>query len=213
MTEYKTVLKTAAAEFTEQRSRFIGTVKPVSSEADALAFIAEVKQKYWDARHNVYAYILKDGNISRFSDDGEPHSTAGLPALETMQKMGVTDCALVVTRYFGGILLGTGGLVRAYSASAHCAVEAAGVAVMRPCTVMSFVCEYSDYGKAETLLKRHGAAEVTPEFAEKITVNFSLPDINREKFTADLTETFFGKVSAKTISAKYMPFSLPHGDA
>ncbi len=213
MTEYKTVAKTATAEFTEQRSRFIGTVKPISSEADALAFIAETKQKYWDARHNVYAYILKDGNISRFSDDGEPHSTAGLPALETMQKMGVTDCALVVTRYFGGILLGTGGLVRSYSASARRAVEAAGIAAMRPCTVMSFVCEYSDYGKVETLLKRHGAAEITPEFAEKITVNFSLPDINREKFTADLTETFFGKVSLQYVSAKYMPFLLPCGEA
>ncbi len=209
MAEYKTVAKIAAAELTVQRSKFIGTVKPVSDEAGALAFISEIKQKYWDARHNVYAYILRDGNISRFSDDGEPHSTAGLPVLETMQKMGVSDCALVVTRYFGGILLGTGGLVRAYSASARGTVEAAGISVMRPCTVMSFVCEYSDYGKAETLLRQHGAAEIIPEFAEKITVNFSLPDANREKFTADITEAFFGKVSVKDISKKNMAFELP----
>ena len=112
---YKTIRNAAEDEFVEKRSRFIGHALPVTTEEEALAFIAEMKSKYWDASHNVYAYILREGGIQRFSDDGEPQGTAGIPTLDVLRKEGLTDLVVVVTRYFGGILLGGGGLVRAYS--------------------------------------------------------------------------------------------------
>ena len=128
ITSYKTTEKEAQDEFVEQRSRFIGYVRPVKTEEEALAFIEEKKKQHWDARHNVYAYVLREGGIQRYSDDGEPHGTAGVPTLDVLLKSGVTDVCVVVTRYFGGILLGAGGLVRAYTKSAKLALEAAQLA-------------------------------------------------------------------------------------
>ena len=113
MMEYKTIRLREEAEFIERRSRFIGHACPVKTEEEAVAFINEMKAKYWDASHNVYAYCLREGQIKRYSDDGEPQGTAGIPVLDVLQKSGVVDTAVVVTRYFGGILLGAGGLVRA----------------------------------------------------------------------------------------------------
>jgi len=115
---YKTVSKEGTAEIVEKKSRFIASVKPVSTEEEALEFVSQVKAKYRDARHNVYAYVVTENNISRFTDDGEPSGTAGAPVLDVILKEGLTDVAIVVTRYFGGTLLGTGGLVRAYGKSA-----------------------------------------------------------------------------------------------
>ena len=125
---YKTVRN--ASEFTiiEKKSEFIGFCAPVKTEEEAIAFVNSVKKKHSAARHNVYAYVLREGNASRFSDDGEPHGTAGMPVLDSIRKAGITDVAVVVTRYFGGILLGTGGLVRAYTAAASGALHEAGVA-------------------------------------------------------------------------------------
>ena len=115
---YTTLAREAEAEIMEKRSRFIATVKPVETEAEALAFLEGLRKTYWDATHNVYAYILEENNIMRYSDDGEPSGTAGLPVLDMLKKEGLTNLIVVVTRYFGGILLGTGGLVHAYSKSA-----------------------------------------------------------------------------------------------
>ena len=112
MEEYKTILTPADVEFVERRSRFIGHIRPVSSEEEALAFLSEMRSQYWDATHNVYAYRLRQSGAQRYSDDGEPQGTAGMPTLDVLRKSGVTDVAAVVTRYFGGILLGAGGLVR-----------------------------------------------------------------------------------------------------
>ena len=118
MTEYKTVKEEASGEITEKKSRFIATIRPVSTEEEALAFIAEMKKKYWDARHNCSAYIVgTDKPLERCSDDGEPSRTAGMPMLEVLKGNGLSNVCAVVTRYFGGILLGTGGLVRAYQAA------------------------------------------------------------------------------------------------
>ena len=126
MKDYITLNQRAQDEFVERKSRFIGTATPVSTQEEAIAFIDEMRSKYWDATHNVYAYILRDGT-KRYSDDGEPQGTAGVPVLDVLQKEGLTDLCVVVTRYFGGILLGAGGLVRAYSHGAKIAVDAAGI--------------------------------------------------------------------------------------
>ncbi len=204
--EYKTIKCETAAEITEQRSRFIGTIKPVSTEAEATEFIAALKQKYWDARHNVYAYILREGNIKRYSDDGEPHSTAGLPALETLTKMGLTDCVLVVTRYFGGILLGTGGLVRAYSSTARKAAEAAGVVIMRQCLECSVTCGYSDYARLENFIAARDAEVKGTDFTENITVTLFIPKTGLEEFSAALIDKFNGTLKVEIIGECYAPF-------
>ncbi|HBN81058.1 MAG TPA: YigZ family protein, partial [Ruminococcaceae bacterium] len=120
---YLTVRREASAEFTERRSRFIGCAKPVGTEKDALSFLNTIRSKHWDASHNVYAYALRSGQLRRYSDDGEPQGTAGIPVLDVLVKSGLVDTAVVVTRYFGGVLLGAGGLVRAYSHAASLAVR------------------------------------------------------------------------------------------
>ncbi|MBQ1659249.1 MAG: YigZ family protein, partial [Clostridia bacterium] len=144
--QYKTVRNSGSDEFTEQRSRFIGYVCPVKTEAEALAFINEKKKLHWDARHNVYAYVLRESGIQRYSDDGEPHGTAGVPVLDIIVKSGITDVVVVVTRYFGGILLGTGGLVRAYTKGASIALKAGNIITMQSCNICSLSCDYTRYG-------------------------------------------------------------------
>ena len=207
MDEYKTILGEGIDEFTEKRSRFIGHMLPVTTEQQALDFIGGIKSKYWDAKHNVYAYILRENNICRFSDDGEPKGTAGVPVLEVLQKSGVTDCAVVVTRYFGGILLGAGGLVRAYSHGAKIALDAAGIAVMRRCYICKFTCDYSSYGKAETLLVAENCQVRDTEFGADVTVTFMLPEKQVADFEAKLTETFFGRVVLKKVGEEFAPFA------
>ena len=128
-------------EYVERRSRFLAHARPVTTEEEALAFLEQIRSKYWDASHNVYAYSLREGQIRRFSDDGEPQGTSGMPTLEVLTKSGITDAIIVVTRYFGGVLLGAGGLVRAYSHAARMAVDAAEVLTMRPCTVGELRCD------------------------------------------------------------------------
>ena len=149
---YKTVKNTASAEIVEKRSRFIASVKPVESEQEAVEFINELRKKYWDASHNVYAYILEDNGVMRYSDDSEPSGTAGMPVLDMLKKEGITNAAVVVTRYFGGILLGTGGLVHAYSKSAKAGVLAANVLEMILCREITIVCDYNILGKIQNEL-------------------------------------------------------------
>ncbi len=132
MTPYRTAAGYGEAEYEDKRSRFIGHIKPVTSENEAKAFIDEMRRTYADATHNVFAYVLREGNILRWSDDGEPGGTSGQPTLAVLQGAGLTDVCCVTTRYFGGTLLGSGGLVRAYSAAARAALREAGTAVMRP---------------------------------------------------------------------------------
>ena len=128
---YTTIAKQAEAEIVEKRSRFIATVRPVETEEAALEFLNLLRQKYWNATHNVFAYIIEENNLMRYSDDGEPGGTAGLPVLDMMKKAGLTNLIVVVTRYFGGVLLGTGGLVRAYTAAASGALQSAELVSMR----------------------------------------------------------------------------------
>lgn len=174
---YKTVSKEANDEFIEKRSRFIGYCKPVSSEEEALEFINKIKTKHWDARHNVYAYCLREGQIKRYSDDGEPQGTAGVPVLDVLVKSNLTDLVVVVTRYFGGVLLGAGGLVRAYSHSAKIATEASEIITMQQCVVCTLTCDYNQYGKVSSLIPQCGGYVDDSAFGSTVEISFHIaPD-------------------------------------
>ena len=181
---YITLRQEGSASLTEKKSEFIGYAAHVESEREALDFIARIKHKHSEARHNVYAYVLKNNNIMRYSDDGEPQGTAGMPVLDVIRKSGFTDAVIVVTRYFGGILLGTGGLVRAYSAAAKLAVQEAQIVEYELFDVVSFVCDYQLYPKIQNELGKIPAKVESTDFAENITVRLSLP----KEFTAGLGE-------------------------
>ncbi|MEG1630820.1 MAG: YigZ family protein [Hydrogenoanaerobacterium sp.] len=187
MQGYKTIYEAAEDEFTEKKSRFIGYIAPVASEEDALSVISVRKTLHRDATHNVYAYTLR-GGIARCTDDGEPQGTAGVPALEALQKAGVTDVCVVVTRYFGGTLLGTGGLIRAYSQAAAQALKAAKQRLMLPCTVLELSVNYSLYGKAARLLPQYEALVLQSDFGEEVTLRVMLKSENVPVFTDALRE-------------------------
>ena len=172
--EYVTVKKRSETEFVEQRSRFIGRAMPIQCEQEALDFIAQLRSKHWDARHNVYAYSLREGGICRYSDDGEPSGTAGMPVLSVLTKGGITDTVIVVTRYFGGILLGTGGLVRAYSHSASLAVSEAVPIVMRMCERYRVTCDYSDYGRVAAIIPECGGVVDESEFSDVVSLSLHI---------------------------------------
>ena len=196
MNTYKTVKRSASDELTEKRSRFIGYCKPVKTQDEAISFINEIKSKHWDARHNVYAYVIRDEGVSRYSDDGEPQGTAGIPVLDVIRKRDITDCVIVVTRYFGGVLLGAGGLVRAYSAAAKLAIDAAGECEMRLCSICSLSCSYTMYGKIPALIAGFDGCVDDSSFTDDVTVSFHLPAENLEGFNKALSEESSGKLHA-----------------
>ena len=176
--DYKTVLENAGDEFVEKRSRFIGYCKPVKTEQEAIDFINEKRSEHWNATHNVYAYSLREGNIKRYSDDGEPSGTAGMPVLDVIVKNEIFDVVVVVTRYFGGVLLGTGGLVRAYSHGSKIAVEAAKPVIMQICLVCEARCAYNQYGKVSSLIIGVGAAVDDTVYESDVLVKFHIkPDL------------------------------------
>ena len=176
--DYKTVLENASDEFVEKRSRFIGYCKPVKTEQEAIDFINEKRSEHWNATHNVYAYSLREGNIKRYSDDGEPSGTAGMPVLDVIVKNEIFDVVVVVTRYFGGVLLGTGGLVRAFSHGSKIAVEAAKPVIMQNCLVCEARCAYNQYGKVSSLIIGVGAAVDDTVYESDVLVKFHIkPDL------------------------------------
>ena len=147
MDSYKTIEKEATDEFIERRSRFIGAIKPVKTEEEALAFIEERKTEHWQATHNCWAYIIKDNQAQRYSDDGEPQGTAGIPILDIMRKEEIYNAVIVVTRYFGGIMLGAGGLIRAYAQGAKVAIQAGGIITMALCDIIELTLPYPLYDR------------------------------------------------------------------
>lgn len=205
---YRTIAKEAGDEFVERRSRFIGAVRPVVTEEEALRFIQEKKKRYWDASHNVSAYILQAGGIRRYSDDGEPQGTAGLPVLDVLQKEGLTDCCVVVTRYFGGILLGGGGLVRAYSHGASLAVAAGGIQIMRLCVCARLTCDYAQYGWTAPLIAECGGTVEDTQYTDRVTMLFHLPQETAERLQAELTERSAGKLVFSTEAVRYFAQSV-----
>ncbi|MCL2508070.1 MAG: YigZ family protein [Oscillospiraceae bacterium] len=193
MTEYRTIAAPASAEFTEKRSRFIGHIKPVQTADEATAFINEVKSRHWDATHNVYAYVLREGQTRRYSDDGEPQGTAGIPALDVLLKEELTDCAVVVTRYFGGVMLGAGGLVRAYSKGSKLAADAGGIVTMGLCLIVKVMSDYAFYGRLATLVPEMGGVILDTEFAGNVTVAFRMPKKLTGAFEERLVDLSLGK--------------------
>ena len=172
MEPYNLPLRIAVAEFTEKKSRFIGSIAPVSTEDEALVFLRSIRERHREATHNVYAYRVKTTGSSRHSDDGEPSGTAGMPLLDVFVKQGIYDFCCVATRYFGGILLGAGGLVRAYSRCGAAAIEASGVGVMREMTLCAATLPYALYESAKRLLSSHGAVIDSEDFGAEIDMGF-----------------------------------------
>ena len=199
MESYTTLGQYSAEEYIVKKSRFIGYAKPVKSEQDALCFIEEIRKKHWDATHNVYAYALREGSIKRFSDDGEPQGTAGMPVLNVITQEDVSDCVVVVTRYFGGILLGGGGLVRAYSHSAKLAIDAAGVVTLVPWLVLNISCDYNLYGKIETLIRDLGGVVQDTAFTDNVNISFRIEKELLNSFDKKLKDLTNGKVDFQVV--------------
>lgn len=203
MQEYKTVEKEASDFFIEKKSKFIGYAKPVKTQEEAVDFISEIKSKHWDATHNVYAYVLRENNIQRYSDDGEPSGTAGVPVLDVMLKESLVDVCVVATRYFGGTLLGAGGLVRAYSHTSKIALEAAGIITMAQCSIMSAEVDYSFYDRLNILLSDFSAVILNTSFSDKVCVEFSVKENIVDLLNAKLIDVSNGKYISKFIRNEF----------
>lgn len=174
MEGYKTISEICSAETEVKHSRFIATVCPCKTEKEATEFIAAMRKKYWDAKHNVYAFSIRENSTKRFSDDGEPHSTAGLPVMEVINHSEITDIAVVVTRYFGGILLGTGGLVRAYSEAARLALENADIVTILPAKSFEINCDYGDYDPLLKLLEGFDTKILSTDFTHNVSLRVAV---------------------------------------
>lgn len=190
---FTTVRQAARAEFEEKRSIFIGHVMRTDTEEEAQAFIKKIKKEYADATHNVSAYLMQGEIVARYSDDGEPQGTAGMPVLDVIRKSGVRNVCVVVTRYFGGTLLGAGGLVRAYSHAASLAIEAAGIITYEPYTELELRCGYSEYQKYSVLLGAANAVIDDVNYAEDVCIRFAVKESEKDAIVAKIVETGYGK--------------------
>lgn len=191
-------------KFEEKRSKFTGRLWRVETADEAVARIKEMRETYWDATHNCYAYILREGNVMRYSDDGEPQGTAGMPILDVLRHEQLENCLCVVTRYFGGILLGTGGLVRAYTKGAQVAVAAAGVQRMSLYSVALIACPYNLYELVLRLLPGHDCTAEQTDFGADVTLTVTLPAGGEERLNAALAEATAGQVYAEVMETRFM---------
>lgn len=208
MQSYNTVLFDTAYEFTEKKSKFIGYVSPVKTEKEAVEFINFIRKKHSDATHNVYAYVVRENNISRFSDDGEPSGTAGMPCLDAIRKKNLCDVVVVVTRYFGGTLLGTGGLCHAYGKAASEGLREAKPVRMEHSKDFMAVCDYSTYGKITYILKSLGIGFNEPSYDTNVSFTFSVPFDEAERIIKDLVEKTAAQVEFEEMGISFMPVSL-----
>lgn len=204
MQEYVTIYAPAEDEFVERKSRFIGAIAPVQTEEEAQAWIAQVRQQHRDATHNTYAYILRNG-IKRYSDDGEPQGTAGVPMLDCIEKEGLVDVAVVVTRYFGGILLGAGGLTRAYSKSARDALAAAGVAAMGLWTAARCTCPYPLLERVKLEVQAVGGTVDAVDYGAEVALTLSLPEDAPRRLQDRLTELSAGRLRLELSGTELRP--------
>jgi len=197
---YRILLSGGQGEYEEKKSRFIATVRSVQTEEEAVSFIEEMKKKYWDARHNCSAFCIGSrGELTRCSDDGEPSGTAGRPMLEVLLGSGVRNVAVVVTRYFGGVLLGTGGLVRAYTQAVKEGLAACEIGIMRQGTELLIEAEYNDIGKVLYLLGNRGVQPTSSEYAEKVRLKVTLAKEETEGFLKELTEGTAARVKTEKL--------------
>ena len=194
----------ATDRFEEKRSKFIGELFRVETPEQAVEKINEVKAKYRDARHHCYAYIIREGNYMRYSDDGEPQGTSGMPILEVLRHAGVTNVCCVVTRYFGGILLGTGGLARAYTKGAQIALEAAGLSQMDRYSLLLLSCPYNLLDAVQKVLPEHGASVEEIEYGADVTLTVALPEGGEETLNTALMDATAGQVAAEYIESRFM---------
>ena len=207
MDEYLVPTQFGEDEFYEKKSRFIGRVWPVETEEEALEKIQQMKKQHYDATHNCWAYIIKDGAV-RFSDDGEPGGTAGMPMLQVLQREGLYNICCVVTRYFGGILLGAGGLVRAYTKGAKIAVDAAGKSMKRVWTVVYLPCPYTFYERVKLLVGEFGGIIRETEFGAEVELELLFPEANVQSFFEKLTDMTSGTVEGMETGQEYKAFPI-----
>ena len=207
MNEYLVPSEYGEDEFIEKKSRFIGRIWPVETEEEALARIQEMKKKHYDATHNCWAYIIRDGAV-RFSDDGEPGGTAGMPMLQVLQREGLFNAVCVVTRYFGGILLGAGGLVRAYTKGAKIAVDAAGKSMKRVWTVLYVPCPYSFYERVRLEAEGFGGIVRKADFGAEVELELLFPEAKTQEFLDRLTDMTAGTVESMEIGQEYRAFPV-----
>ena len=205
MDEYLIPTQFGEAEFVEKKSRFIGRVWPVDTEEEALAKIQEMKKKHYDATHNCWAYIIRDGAV-RFSDDGEPGGTAGMPMLQVLQREGLFNVVCVVTRYFGGVLLGTGGLVRAYTTATARVLENAEVVTVRSVVELQVTVDYALYERASLLIDAAGAKQAPPEFTDRVTLRWQMPEHTEGPLLEQLRELTRGSAQVTVSDPFYAPF-------
>ena len=206
MDEYLVPTQFGEAEFVEKKSRFIGRVWPVDTEEEALAKIQEMKKKHYDATHNCWAYIIKDGAV-RFSDDGEPGGTAGMPIIEVMKARGVVNCAVVVTRYFGGILLGAGGLVRAYAQGSKTALDAAGVVVMEKSSRYLVEVDYSTWQRLEYFLRSAPVIIEHTEFGASVVCTLMVRVKDEENLLSEITRVTDGTAETLEDGTLFYPWA------
>lgn len=200
---YTTVKGTARAEFEEKRSRFIGTVKNVRTEEEAKEFITAVSEEFGDATHNVFAYYLSGGAHARYSDDGEPQGTAGIPVLEMLKKSGADDVAVVVTRYFGGTKLGAGGLVRAYTEAAKLAIEKAGIVTLRLFAEFTVRCRYPEYPAISSKISASGVKTDSTDYSDEITLRCAVRADRFDDICSLLGEITSGRVRPERTGERY----------
>lgn len=200
---YKTVDRQAVAEITEKKSRFICNIRHTESEDDAIEFIKQIRKKYYDANHNVYAYIIGDGSVKKCSDDGEPSRTAGVPIMQMLESEGITDVICVVTRYFGGTLLGTGGLIRAYTSCAKEGVSIAGIKTCSMCNVYILTVPYSKLATAEYIISGMGAVTEDKVFAEDVAINVHILSENAPLFEKEIREKLGSDVKMELFEQTY----------
>ena len=206
MEDYRTIRGTAIGEYEEKKSRFIAQLSFADSEEKAVAFLEQVRAANRTARHNVYAYRLREGSRERYSDDGEPAKTAGTPVLETIGHAGVSDVIVVVTRYFGGILLGTGGLVRAYTAAAGGALQNAELVSVRLVVDCRLRVPYAQFEQAQRIIAAAGARPEEPVFDDAVTLLWRMPAGEEGPLCAKLTELTRGSAEVTVSAAMYAPF-------
>ena len=207
MDSYITLGQYSAQEYIVKKSRFIGYAKPIKSEQDALSFIEEIRKKHWDATHNVFAYALREGSIKRFSDDGEPQGTAGVPVLNVLEKMQLQNTLVVVTRYFGGILLGTGGLVRAYSQTAKIGVEQAGVVLRCLCNEIKITCDYNLLGKIQKFIEKNNIKLKEITYSDSVAVYVHHKMEETDKLIAQIVELTDASAKTEIVGQAYQDFS------
>lgn len=201
---YRVLLEGGRGEYEEKKSRFIATIRKCESESEAVSFIEEMKKTYWDARHNCYAFCVgARGELTRCSDDGEPSGTAGRPILEVLLGEGICNAAVVVTRYFGGVLLGTGGLVRAYTRAVKEGLSHCTFGWMCYGTELEVTTDYNGVGKILYLLKNEGIEPASSEYTDKAALRLVVPGTKLEKLQKDMTEATGGKVKFEKIKELY----------